>query len=115
MVQEYEKVRSVGFNPIYKRVVYEYKHAKLGRVIIAKGLAIKVIDTADGAKDDAEDQWEVENVGIAPDVDVDLDPKAWRAGHDTQLEKGVELALEALAKNPPQAHPHPPYPNYHRK
>jgi tricorn protease len=62
-----------------------------------------------------EGQWEVENVGIAPDVDVDLDPKAWRAGHDTQLEKGVELALEALAKNPPQAHPHPPYPNYHRK
>ncbi len=62
-----------------------------------------------------EGQWEVENVGIAPDFDVDLDPKAWRAGHDTQLEKGVELALEALSKNPPQAHPHPPYPNYHRK
>lgn len=62
-----------------------------------------------------EGQWEVENVGIAPDVEVDLDPKAWRAGHDTQLEKAVELALEALAKNPPQAHPPPPYPNYHRK
>lgn len=62
-----------------------------------------------------EGKWEVENVGIAPDVEVDLDPKSWRAGHDTQLEKAVELALEALAKNPPQPHPHPPYPNYHRK
>ena len=58
---EYEKTRSVGFNPIYKRVVWEYKHPKYGKVTIAKGLPTKVADTAEGFKDDAEDQWKVEN------------------------------------------------------
>lgn len=58
---EYVKTRSVGFNPIYKRVVWEYNHPKLGKVTIAKGLPTKVADTAEGNKDDAEDQWKVEN------------------------------------------------------
>ncbi len=60
-------------------------------------------------------KWEVENVGIAPDVTVDLDPKAWRQGHDAQLEKAVEVALASLEKNPPPANRRPPYPNYHPK
>jgi tricorn protease len=59
--------------------------------------------------------WEVENVGIAPDVEVDLDPGAWRQGHDTQLEKAVEIALSELEKHPLPVHPRPAYPNYHRK
>lgn len=58
---EYTKVRSVGFNPIYKRVIWEYNHPVHGLVTIAKGLPCKVIDTADGGVDDAEDQWKVEN------------------------------------------------------
>ena len=60
-------------------------------------------------------KWEVENVGIAPDVTVELDPKAWRQGHDAQLEKAVEVALAELEKNPPPANRRPPYPNYHPK
>jgi tricorn protease len=59
--------------------------------------------------------WEVENVGIAPDVEVDLDPRAWRQGHDTQLEKAVEVALSELEKHPLPVHQRPAYPNYHRK
>ena len=58
-------------------------------------------------------RFDVENIGIAPDVEVELDPKAWRGGHDLQLEKGVTIALEALAKNPPAPFPRPAYPNYH--
>ena len=42
IISMYEKVRSVGFNPIYKRVLYEYKHRTIGRISIAKGLPIKV-------------------------------------------------------------------------
>jgi tricorn protease len=61
-----------------------------------------------------EGTWEVENVGIAPDVEVELDPKAWREGRDLQLETAVALALEALEKSPPPAHRRPEYPNYHR-
>jgi tricorn protease len=58
-------------------------------------------------------RWEVENHGIAPDVEVELDPKLVREGHDPQLEKAVEIVMESLRKNPPPAYPRPPYPNYH--
>jgi tricorn protease len=55
----------------------------------------------------------VENQGIAPDIEVELDPKAWRSGKDLQLEKAVEVALESLRKNPPLKARRPAYPNYH--
>ncbi len=58
--------------------------------------------------------WEVENHGIAPDYEVELDPKAWRAGHDLQLEKAVEVVLGLLEKHPAPTYKRPPYPNYHR-
>jgi tricorn protease len=58
--------------------------------------------------------WEVENHGVAPDVEVDQDPKAVREGRDPQLEKTVELLLADLEKNPIPKHTKPPYPNYHR-
>jgi tricorn protease len=60
-------------------------------------------------------EWEVENVGIAPDVEVEYDPKAWREGHDLQLEKAVAIALDSLARNPPVKQRRPTYPNYHSK
>ena len=44
-----------------------------------------------------ERDYAVENHGVAPDVDVDLDPAAWRAGHDTQLEKAVSILMGELA------------------
>ena len=62
-----------------------------------------------------EGQWEVENRGVAPDYEVELDPKAWRAGRDLQLEKAVQVALELLAKNPAKPFKRPPFPNYHLK
>ncbi|MEZ4622604.1 MAG: hypothetical protein R2867_44885 [Caldilineaceae bacterium] len=42
-----------------------------------------------------------ENEGVAPDVEVEMTPKAVIAGHDPQLEKAVELILAALAEQPP--------------
>ncbi len=62
----------------------------------------------------AENGWEVENAGVAPDIEVQLDPKAWRQGRDLQLEKAVEVALDLLAKNPPPQLKKPAYPNYHK-
>lgn len=61
-----------------------------------------------------EGQWEVENVGVAPDIEVELDPKAWRQGRDLQLEKAVEVVMEALRKNPRPTHRKPAYPNYYK-
>jgi len=60
-------------------------------------------------------EWEVENHGIAPDIAVENDPASVAAGHDRQLEKAVEVTLEALKKNPVVIPEHPPYPNYHKK
>ncbi len=60
-------------------------------------------------------QWEVENHGIAPDVEVDLDPKLVREGHDPQLERAVGVALELMKKNPPEKFERPAYPNYHQR
>jgi tricorn protease len=60
-------------------------------------------------------EWEVENRGIAPDVEVENDPASVAAGHDRQLEKAVEVTLEALKKNPVVIPGHPPYPNYQKK
>ncbi len=60
-------------------------------------------------------EWEVENRGIAPDVEVDLDPKLVREGHDPQLERAVAVAMELLKKNPPATYERPAYPNYHQR
>jgi tricorn protease len=58
-------------------------------------------------------EWEVENHGIAPDIEVENDPASVAAGHDPQLERAVQVTLEALKKRPVVIPPHPPYPNYH--
>jgi tricorn protease len=60
-------------------------------------------------------EWEVENHGIAPDIEVENDAASVAAGHDLQLEKAVQVTLDALKKNPVVIPEHPPYPNYHKK
>jgi tricorn protease len=47
-------------------------------------------------------EWEVENVGVAPDIEVEMTPKLVIAGHDPQLEKAVEVVVAALNTNTPQ-------------
>jgi tricorn protease len=60
-----------------------------------------------------EGKWEIENNGVAPDVEIEFDPKAWREGRDPQLEKAIDWLVEELKKNPPKQIQRPPYPNYH--
>jgi tricorn protease len=57
--------------------------------------------------------WEVENHGVAPDVEVDLDPAAWRQGRDAQLEKAIEVEMQQLKEHPLPQIKRPAYPNYH--
>jgi tricorn protease len=59
-------------------------------------------------------KWEVENAGVAPDVEVELDPAEWRKGHDTQLERAVSVLMEELAKHPRTEPARPPFPLYER-
>jgi tricorn protease len=60
-------------------------------------------------------KWDVENHGTDPDIEVDLDPKAWREGKDTQLEKAVQVVLADLEKQPAPVSKKPPYPVYHKR
>jgi tricorn protease len=57
--------------------------------------------------------WEVENRGVAPDVEVELDPKLVRQGKDPQLDKAIEYVLAELKRNPVKHPPRPPFPNYY--
>jgi tricorn protease len=62
-----------------------------------------------------EGTWEVENRGVAPDLEVEYDPYEVRKGHDPQLEKAVELVLQELKKHPPKQPRRPEYPDYYKK
>ena len=57
--------------------------------------------------------WDVENEGIAPDIEVWQDPKLVREGHDPQLEKAVDVVMEELKAHPAPRYARPPYPDYH--
>ncbi|MGD2216099.1 MAG: PDZ domain-containing protein [Gemmatimonadales bacterium] len=57
-----------------------------------------------------EDGWVVENVGVPPDIEVEMNPADVIAGRDPQLEKAIEVILEQLEANPPARHTRPPYP-----
>lgn len=59
-------------------------------------------------------EWDVENHGVPPDYEVEMEPKAWRQGRDLQLEKAVELVMQQLQKNPIKTAQKPAYPNYHK-
>src|SRR5258706_15027698 len=58
--------------------------------------------------------WEVENRGVAPDIEVEYDPAAVRQGHDPQLEKAVDVLMKQLAEHPLARPKHPAYPEYHK-
>jgi tricorn protease len=64
---------------------------------------------------DMDGHWVIENQGVAPDVEVEQDPALVRQGHDPQLERAVQLALDALAKKPPPKATKPPYPDYGKR
>ena len=58
-------------------------------------------------------EFEVENHGIQPDIEVEYDPKSVAAGRDPQLERAVQEVMDELKEHPLPAYRKPPYPNYH--
>ena len=47
-------------------------------------------------------EWDVENIGVAPDIEVVDRPELVAAGKDPSLERAIEILLEELKKNPPK-------------
>jgi tricorn protease len=56
--------------------------------------------------------YEVENQGVAPDIEVEQSPADWRAGRDTQLERAVSILMEDLARAPRPVPTRPPFPTW---
>ncbi len=61
------------------------------------------------------DGFIVENVGVSPDIEVEMWPADVIKGKDPQLEKAIKVALEQLAKNPVEKPQRPAYPVRVRK
>jgi len=61
------------------------------------------------------DGFIVENVGVSPDIEVEMWPADVIKGKDPQLEKAIEVALEQLKNNPPVKEERPAYPVRVRK
>jgi len=56
-------------------------------------------------------QWDVENKGVPPDIEVEQTPAARNAGHDPQLERAVAEAMKLLKEHPVNLKPVPPGPD----
>jgi tricorn protease len=54
--------------------------------------------------------WGIENVGVAPDFDVEITPQDFMAGKDSQLEKAVEVAMAEINKTNQQLPKRPAFP-----
>ena len=52
-------------------------------------------------------EWDVENIGVAPDIEVHYTPAEVNKGHDPQLERAVQEALKLLEQNPVRRVPRP--------
>jgi tricorn protease len=51
--------------------------------------------------------WGIENYGVDPDVEVRFAPQDWAEGRDPQLDRALQMVLEALAAHPAARPPDP--------
>ncbi|MFP5246369.1 MAG: PDZ domain-containing protein, partial [Thermoanaerobaculia bacterium] len=101
--------RKYALGPIVgKRTLGAYVGIGIERPLIDSGIVTTpyeaVWDVVDGKS-----TWIVENHGVDPDVEVDNRPDLVIAGRDPQLERGIAILNEELAKHPPVKPKRPPY------
>jgi len=60
-------------------------------------------------------EWDVEAVGVAPDIEVHNDPRSVIQGGDPQLEAAVQEALRLMATEAVELKPEPPAPIRYRR
>jgi tricorn protease len=58
----------------------------------------------------AEGEWDIEGVGVKPDMEVIDRPDALAKGHDPSLEAAIDYLMKELEKNPPKKVKVPPPP-----
>ncbi len=93
---------------------YAFRHQKLGKLIGTRTWG-GLIGTADnpelidggelqipGARFfNTEGEWRIENEGVAPDIEVDLEPDAVNRGVDTQLDRAIAEVMSQLENYQP--------------
>jgi len=55
-------------------------------------------------------EWDVENHGVDPDIEVDNRPDLVIKGRDPQLEKAVEVIMKKIEEEPKELPKKPSYP-----
>jgi tricorn protease len=50
-----------------------------------------------------EKEWRIENEGVAPDMDVELDPTAVNRGRDTQLDAAIQSVMQRMSSDKTRA------------
>jgi tricorn protease len=101
-----------------------FKQSKVGKLIgkrtwgaMISNYGFNLIDGGrisspdDALYDPVRGEWVIEGPGVAPDIDVELDPALWRQGRDTQLERAVQEVMDRLKASPTKPIKRPDYPN----
>ncbi|HSH52938.1 MAG TPA: hypothetical protein VK982_14525, partial [Bacteroidales bacterium] len=60
----------------------------------------------------AKGEWVVENVGVYPDIEIEIDSKKMSQGYDTQLMEAVDYLMGKIKEEPQTFPKHEPYPIY---
>ena len=64
---------------------------------------------------EADEGWTMENYGVDPDIEIENMPTDVLRGHDTQLEKAIEVLLGMLKEDPKEQPDVPPFPDKRKK
>ncbi|MCP4654233.1 MAG: peptidase S41, partial [bacterium] len=99
--------RKLGLGPLVGRPTQGALVGNLGPLVLMDGGYVSAPNIAIWSEDGG---FVVENVGVAPDIEVEQLPAEIAAGRDPQLEKAIEIVLEQLAAHPPKLPERPPYP-----
>ena len=81
--------------------IYDYPNLMDGGFVTSPRLGIY---SPDG-------EWEVENIGVPPDIEVEMTPIEVINGKDPQLEKAIEVVMQELQANPVKHATRPKDPN----
>jgi tricorn protease len=102
---------------------YQFQQRKMGPVIgtrtwgglVGVSMFIGLIDGGGITAPDyriysEKGEWVVENVGVVPDIEIDLKSDEMARGYDAQLMKAVEYLMKKIAKEPRPWPKHEPFP-----
>jgi tricorn protease len=97
--------RKLGLGPLIGKTTWGGLIGYSGspRMIDGGGLAVPAFSFIN-----TEGEWDVEAVGVAPDIEVFDDPTLIQAGREPTLEAAVQYLLEELERNPAPARPATP-------